>query len=1192
MVRVRILKFVLVMFGQLCLTLPLIAQNTSGSITGVVQDATGGVIPGAIATLINQDQGAQTRQTITNEAGIYLFSALPAATYTVTVELAGFKTYKKTDVKLFVNDKLGLPPIVLEVGSQNESLTVEAEAVQLETVSSERSGVVTGRQIVDIALNGRNFTSLFKTVPGAPADTGTGTAAFNGQRTDENNFTVDGQTVTDSGVNQQFAYRISMDAIAEFKVSTNSESAEFGRASGAQIQVATRSGTQDFHGGGYWFKRHEGWNANSFTNNQKGTPIQIYRFLTAGYDVGGPIYIPGKLNSDKQKLFFFMSHEWGRQRTPPAPKRITVPTELERRGDFSQTHDGAGIPVIIKDPATGLPFLGNKIPQDRFSPYGPQILNWLPLPNVFGNPQYNYESQVAQELPSFDQVYRFDYNISDKWRAYVRIIRSDQTQNNPYGRADSGNNLALTPFYAPTFGWSVSGNITTIITPTLTNEFQFGKAKNGIPGDAPPAGSPYYRSVSQITIPLLYPNADPSGLIPNFGFGGLPLGTATTTQVTSFAGLPYANKNPITNVTDNIVKIRSTHTIKTGIFVEYSVKQENPFRPYNATILFDKDPLNPGDTNWPFSNALLGNFQQYQQFSKTVLPTAPYWNTEWYGQDTWKVTPKLTVNYGLRVNIVTPIWEKNNQFTNFDPAAYDPANRVVLYQPTSFNGQRRAINPITKEIAPAILIGAIVPGVGSPSDGIVRAGQNGVPRSLMKSRGPQWGPRLGLAYAIRNKTVFRAGGGVFYSRVPTASIGYTTNFLTSPPDVQLSQIYYGNVASIGSSAGTLFPLQIAQLAKDGHIPTVYNFSAGIQHELPLQVLLDISYVGVQSRHLPELDPFNALPFGSAWLPRNQDPTLGTPKFDGTTTLLANLYRPFPGYAGGQTTAGQSVIGEYSFGASSNYNALQISANRRIGRGLQFGAVYTWSKALGLADTSCGLSTSATTACGHLTDTRHANYGVLNLDRTQGLTFNYIYDIPSPARFGSFFATPVGQQIFGGWQISGLSSFSVGQPLTLTYTLTNVGQFELNRRITGSEDFAPRIVLTCNPNLPRNKRTILAYIDTSCVAPALKGSIHNDSGPDTVRGPGLNNWDMSLFKKFRYSENAQHFIQLRLEAYNVFNHTNWNTMNTVAQFNATTGQLVNAASPLSPAGFGALTTVRPTGMTGSPRIIQVAAKFNF
>src|SRR5262245_39659864 len=326
------------------------AQNTSGSITGVVQDASGAVIPGAQVTLTNQDQGVTTWQTITNEAGIYVFSALAAATYTVTAELPGFKTYKKTDVKLFVNDRLGLSPIVLEVGSQTESVTVEAAGVTLETVSAERSGVLTGRQMMDIALAGRNFTGLLRTVPGAPADSSGGTASFNGQRNSQNNFTVDGQTVIDIGVNQQFAYRINTDAIAEFKVSTSSQGAEFGRNSGAQIQVVTKSGTPEFHGGGYWFKRHEAFNANSFTNNRQGIPRQLYRFMTLGYNVGGPIYIPGKFNADKQKFFFFMSHEWGRQKTPNTPRRVTVPTAAERAGDFSQTRDGAGIPVFIRDP--------------------------------------------------------------------------------------------------------------------------------------------------------------------------------------------------------------------------------------------------------------------------------------------------------------------------------------------------------------------------------------------------------------------------------------------------------------------------------------------------------------------------------------------------------------------------------------------------------------------------------------------------------------------------------------------------------------------------------------------------------------------------------------------------------------------------------------------------------------------------
>jgi hypothetical protein len=1169
---------------------PVLAQNTSGSITGVVQDSTGAVIPGAQVTLINQGQGVEARQTITNEAGIYLFSALPAATYTVTVELPGFKIYKKTDVKLFVNDRLGLPPVVLELGSQAESVTVEAEAVTLETVSGERSGIVTGRQMVDIALNGRNFASLLKLVPGVPPDTapaGLGVNAnINGQRENQNNFTVDGQTVTDSGVNQQFAYRINVDAIAEFKVSTNSQGAEFGRNSGAQIQVATKSGTQDFHGGGYWFKRHEGWNANSFTNNRQGIPRQVYRFLTAGYFLGGPVYIPDRFNSDKSKLFFFFSHEWGRQKMPPVPVRAVVPTLAERQGDFSNTRDQAGIPVTIKDPSTGLPFLGNKIPPERFSPFGQSALNWLPLPNTFGNPNYNYETQVASELPSFDQVYRVDYNISNNWRAFVRVLRDKRTENNPYGRLDSANDLALSPLYAPTYGWSVSGNLVTILSPTLTNELQVGYTKNGIPGDAPPSGSPYYRSVSKVNVPLLYPTADPSGLVPNFAFDFLT--SRNSTQLTRFTGLPYTNANPITNVTDNISKVRSSHTIKAGFFIEQGVKHESPFRPYNADIYFTRDAANPGDAGWGFANALLGNFQRYQQFSKRVVLDAPYWNIEWYGQDTWKVTPKLTLNYGLRVNLVPPLYEKHDLFTNFDPAAYDPAKKVYLYQPVLVGDQRMARNPVTGEIGPAVVIGAIVPGIGDPADGIVHAGKNGVPRGLLDSRGPQWGPRFGLAYGLDDKTVIRVGGGAFYERISTASVGYTTNFLTNPPDIQLSQIFYGNLSSIGTSGGSLFPLQVARISKDGHVPTVYNFSLGVQRQLPSQILLDVSYVGTQSRHLVEGVPFNAVPFGSAWQPENQDPALGKPvTTDGTTTLPANLYRPYPGYAGGLVTVGQSTIGTYAFGSSANYNALQVSANRRTGRNLQFGAAYTWSKALGNAERSCGIA-----ACGHPINTRAVNYGPLFLDRTQGLTFNYIYDIPSLARPISFLDNPVGRQVFGGWQLSGVSSFTVGAPLNPTYTLTAIGAAELNRRITGSEDFAPRVVLTCNPNKSRGDRTISAFIDTSCFAPAPKGSIGNDSGLNSVRGPGLNNWDMSLFKKFNYSENPNHYIQLRLEAYNVFNHTNWVTLNTAAQFDPVTGRLLNAAGPTNRDGFGALTAVRAAGQPGSARIIQLAAKIYF
>lgn len=258
------------------------AQNIAGSVSGLVQDPQGAVVPGAKVTLVNEEQGTASARTVfTGPEGAFAFSPVLAGKYTLNVEAMGFKKYSQSGITLDVSQRLGLPPIGLEVGLTGESVTVEANAVQLETLNAERAGVVNGNQVVDIAINGRNYTSLLKTVPGIAADSGTGDVNVNGGRTMQNNFTLDGQNVTDIGVNQQFAYRISMDAIAEFKVSTNAQTAEFGRNDGAQIQVITKSGTRDFHGDGYWFKRGEFMNANTFINNFNGIQRQIYRYMDA-----------------------------------------------------------------------------------------------------------------------------------------------------------------------------------------------------------------------------------------------------------------------------------------------------------------------------------------------------------------------------------------------------------------------------------------------------------------------------------------------------------------------------------------------------------------------------------------------------------------------------------------------------------------------------------------------------------------------------------------------------------------------------------------------------------------------------------------------------------------------------------------------------------------------------------------------
>jgi len=343
------------------------AQQSFGSISGVVQDGQGAVIPNAKVELTNTAQGVVVREVTTSTEGTFVITPLPPATYSLAVEAPGFKKYVNNEIKLFAQDRIGLPPIVLEIGSTGEAVTVEASVAELQTISAERSGVLTGSQMVDLASNTRNFADLLKTVPGFNMDTNNA----NGLRTDQNAIAVDGTSVMDVGNNSAGGWRMNSDIIAELKVLTNGQQAEFGRASGANITVVTKSGAKEFHGVGYEFYRNEWLNANTFTNNYAGLPRPRNRNSTFGFNLGGPVYIPGKLNSSKDKLFFFTNWEFQRPRLFDNLVRLTVPLE-ERKGDFSKSASN-GRPVTIRDPLTNAPFPGNQIPQDRWNQYGVQF---------------------------------------------------------------------------------------------------------------------------------------------------------------------------------------------------------------------------------------------------------------------------------------------------------------------------------------------------------------------------------------------------------------------------------------------------------------------------------------------------------------------------------------------------------------------------------------------------------------------------------------------------------------------------------------------------------------------------------------------------------------------------------------------------------------------------------------------------
>jgi hypothetical protein len=502
------------------------------------------------------------------------------------------------------------------------------------------------------------------------------------------------------------------------------------------------------------------------------------------------------------------------------------------------------------------------------------------------------------------------------------------------------------------------------------------------------------------------------------------------------------------------------------------------------------------------------------------------------------------------------IWNQGNAGI-LRQAALDPSGNRVSYDPT------------TGLYGPAALIGSLVnTGKGFVNglyaNGMGLSNQNGYPAALIDGRGIQFAPRLGIAYAMKPKTVIRAGAGVFYDRLQGNPV---FDMLPNPPSTAIPQFYYGSLAQIPpASSGVFFPQSVNGFDKQGQIPTTYNWNITIQHEFPWAVLLDVGYVGASSSHLLYRYNQNAIPLGAAWLPQNQDPTNSNPQFNGTTSKQPNFYRPFSGYA--NTIA-------YGFGGNSNYNALQVSATKRFGSGLTFGIAYTWSKAMGTTNDDYTTNIPF--------NLRTAEYDVLSTDRTHVFVGNFVYNLPSIIK-----ADNAGMKVLGGivnnWQVSGIVTFQSGAPSNVPFSISGIGN--LNERYTGSPDIGPRVVYTEKMKYPQDQ---YAWIDASVLRlPVTKGSQGFDSSRLPIRNPGLANYDISLIKNIPlYKERVR--MQLRMEMYNAFNHTQFTSINNSATFSQA-GVITNLPTALGGAGgrfgFGAFTG------TADPRRIQLGVKIYF
>lgn len=1150
-------------------TASAVAQLISGSISGVVKDSQQAVVAGAKVTVSDPEKGV-TREVTTGPDGSFLVTPLQPSKYEVTIEASGFKKFEQKDVTLYASDRLNLGDIVLSVGSLTEVVTVEATAAQIQSASAERSGVLTSKQVVDLALLTRNFIDLVRVTPGIVYTGGLGGIQANGNRGNQNNLTLDGVTNVDTGSNGGVLASTNIDMIAEMKVVTNAQPAEFGRSSGAQIQVVTKSGTREFHGTLYDFYRHESLNANLWRNNIEGRARPRYRFNYPGFNIGGPVLIPGSdFNKNRDKLFFFVGIEWQNQLVANDLRNVTVPTAEQRRGDFSQTRDAGGGLVPIWDPNSNrAPFPGGVIPASRLSPDGVKILNFYPEPNAAGrDPSFNYQTQVSHSFPRREYIYRGDYNISEKWRLYARYIDNYSQENRPYGQWSADYNIPFGPMNFGNPGKSFIANLTTVISPTLTNEFIFGSSKNVLNID--PVGDAFNRAKLNLSYRMPFPDADKLGLVQNWRYGGVP-----NAPFTGFNGTPFRNFNHTWDITDNITRVMGAHTMKAGIYMHYSQKDQTAFTSVNGDIWFDRDSSNPGDTNWAFSNAILGNWQRIAQSNTVLNGQYRSWNVEWYAQDNWRVNSKLTLDFGMRFYWIQPQYDSALQTSSFNPGLFNAAGAAQLWQPfIDSTGATVARNPITGAIGNRALIGAIAntsgPGFVGPlyANGMGRAGVDGYPKGLIDDRGIHYAPRVGLAYRFMDKTVFRAGAGVFYDRFQGNPV---FDMLPNPPSTIRPTFFYGQLNNIPSAAaGIFFPANVIGFDRGGNIPTTYNWNASIQRELPGQVLLDVGYVGSRSLYNIYRLNYNTVPLGSAWLPQNQDPLVQNPVLDGTRARPVNFYRPYMGYGDA------NVIG---FGAPTSYHSLQVSANRRLQSGLTFGLAYTWSRTLGFAGGDGDFV--------HPVNARLANYGPLAFDIPHIFVFNWVYDVPKLARGGNMLDNKAGRLVFNGWQISGIYNAQSGVPDNLSFSIDGVGN--LNERYTGSVNIAPRVLITKNPQSGlSNKSEYLQLDPTAFALPAVKGAFGWEHGNRPVRRPGYYNVDLSIFKNVPII-GERRFLQLRVEMFNAFNNPQFTDYNRSMVFRD--GRVINTASVLGGTGgrfgFGAMTATRDA------RRIQLAAKFYF